>query len=121
MKRSWWRRFVVLTGTAVGISLLVTCSQHTGTTGEPAQTDQTTKKQFDFKGKVEQINADAKTIAVNNEGIPGWMSSMTMTYAVDQPDILQNLKTGDQITATVYEGDFHTLYGVKVVPPEPAQ
>ena len=63
------------------------------------------------------MDADAKTVAVNNEAIPGWMNSMTMTYTVDKPDVLKSIKAGDQITAKVYEGDFKTLYEVKVIPP----
>ena len=81
------------------------------------QGDKSGKKEYTFHGKVEKVDADAKTVAVNNEAIPGWMNSMTMTYAVDKPDVLKTLKAGDQITAKVYEGDFKTLYQVKVVPP----
>jgi hypothetical protein len=36
---------------------------------------------------------------------------------VDKDSVLKEVKAGDQITATVYEGDFKTLYNVKVVPP----
>ena len=75
------------------------------------------KKEFTFHGKVEKVDASAKTLAANNEAIPGWMNSMTMTYTVDKPDVLKSIKAGDQITAKVYEGDFKTLYEVKVVPP----
>ncbi len=75
------------------------------------------KKEFTFHGKVEKVDASEKTLAVNNEAIPGWMNSMTMTYTVDKPDVLKSIKAGDQITAKVYEGDFKTLYDVKVVPP----
>jgi len=81
------------------------------------QGDKTGKKEYTFHGKVEKVDADAKTVAVNNEAIPGWMNSMTMTYTVDKPDVLKSIKAGDQITAKVYEGDFKTLYEVKVLPP----
>lgn len=82
-----------------------------------AQSGKAGKKEYAFRGKVEKVDANAKTIAVNNEAIPGWMNSMTMTYTVDKPDVLKSIKTGDQITAKVYEGDFKTLYEVKVAPP----
>lgn len=75
------------------------------------------KKEYAFKGKVEKVDANAKTLTVNNENIPGWMNSMTMNYAVDKEDVLKRVKAGDQITAKVYEGDFKTLYEVQVAPP----
>jgi Cu/Ag efflux protein CusF len=77
---------------------------------------QSGKKEHAFKGKVEKIDAKAKVLTVNGENVEGWMSAMTMTYAVDKADVLDKVKVGDQITAKVYDGDFKTLYDVQVVP-----
>ena len=41
----------------------------------------------------------------------------SQTAKETKADVLKNLKVGDEITAKVYEGDFHTLYDVHVVPP----
>ena len=86
-----------------------------------AQTPPAGKKEHPFKGKVEKVDEKTKMITVNNENIPGWMMSMTMTYKVDKPDMLKTVKAGDNITATVYDGDFQTLYNLKVAPPPPAK
>jgi len=75
------------------------------------------KKEYVFKGKVERVDEKAKRLTVTNENIPGWMTAMTMAYGVDKDTVLKQVKAGDQITATVYDGDF-TLHNVKVVPPE---
>jgi Cu/Ag efflux protein CusF len=76
------------------------------------------KKEYTFRGKVEKIDANAKTFVVNGQKVEGWMGAMTMSYQPDKADVLKNLKVGDEITAKVYDGDFKTLYDVKVVQPE---
>jgi Cu/Ag efflux protein CusF len=73
------------------------------------------KKALTFHGKVEAVNIGANTVTVNGEKVEGWMNAMTMGYKVDDPAVLKNVKAGDQITATVYEGDM-TLHKVQVVP-----
>jgi Cu/Ag efflux protein CusF len=82
-----------------------------------AQTPPAGKKEHAFKGKVEKVDEKGKLVTVNNENVPGWMPSMTMSYKVDKEAVLKNLKAGDNITATVYDGDFQTLYNIKVAPP----
>ncbi|HUF76321.1 MAG TPA: c-type cytochrome [Longimicrobiales bacterium] len=73
-------------------------------------------QEFAFAGTVQGVDAAAGTLAVQNDDIPGWMSSMTMSYAVDSAAVLDRLEAGDRITATVYAGDFRMLYGVQVEP-----
>ena len=73
------------------------------------------KKAFTFHGKVEAVNVSTNSVTVNGEKVEGWMDAMTMGYKVDDPAVLKNVKVGDQITATVYEGDM-TLHKLQVVP-----
>ena len=40
---------------------------------------------------------------------------MTMMYVVDKPEVLKKIKVGDQVKATVYDGDYK-LYDVEVIP-----
>jgi Cu/Ag efflux protein CusF len=89
-----------------------------GLLGMPARlvAAQQSKGAHAFSGKVEAIDTKAKTLTVNGENVEGWMAAMTMSYKIDKPDIFKKVKTGDQISATVYDGDFQTLHDVKVVP-----
>jgi Cu/Ag efflux protein CusF len=90
--------------------LAVSCLLATGATAQQAK-----GKSHTLAGKVEGVQADRLT--VNHGKVEGYMDAMTMPYKVDKPDILKNVKIGDQITATVYDGDY-TLYDVKVVSPQ---
>src|ERR1700686_1374627 len=73
------------------------------------------KKSYTFNGKVESVDESAKSLKVNGEEVKGWMAAMTMDYKVDDSAILKRVKAGDQITATVYDGDL-TLHKVQVMP-----
>lgn len=77
---------------------------------------QSGKKEHAFRGKVEKVDTKAKTLTVDGENVEGWMGAMTMSYAVDKPEVVDKIKVGDQITAKVYDGDFKTLHDVQVVP-----
>ena len=43
----------------------------------------------------------AGQLSVDNDNIPGFMSAMTMTYPVQDPQGLQQVQPGDRITADV--------------------
>jgi Cu/Ag efflux protein CusF len=75
------------------------------------------KKSFVFHGKVTSVDARNNKLTVDGEKVEGWMDAMVMAYGVDNPAVIKTLKTGDQIEATVYEGDY-TLHNVKVVAPQ---
>jgi Cu/Ag efflux protein CusF len=77
------------------------------------------KKEYTFHGKVEAVNKGAKSLTVNGEKVEGWMGAMTMDYKVDDPAVIDKLKPGDQIRATVYDGDY-TLHKVQAIGPSPA-
>jgi protein SCO1/2 len=100
-------RFLIV----VGVMLAVCIST--------ASAQQKAKKEHTFRGKVEKVDAKAKTVTVNGENVEGWMSAMTMTYGVDKAEILKKVKAGDQITAKVYDGDFETLHDVQLAPAAP--
>lgn len=73
------------------------------------------KGEHAFKGVVQKVDEKAKSMTVDGENVPGWMMAMTMVYTPNKEDVLKTVKPGDQITATVKDGDFKTLYDVKVV------
>jgi Cu/Ag efflux protein CusF len=75
------------------------------------------KKSHTLRGKVEAVDASAKSLTVNHGNVEGWMNGMTMKYKIDNSDIFNSVKTGDTIEATVFDGDY-TLYNVHVVPAE---
>ena len=70
-------------------------------------------KSYTFHGKVEAITD--KGLTVNGEKVEGWMDAMKMTYPVDKTDVLKMVKVGDNIMATVYDGDM-TLHNVMTMP-----
>ena len=72
------------------------------------------KKAHAFHGKVEAVNKDGKSLTVNGEKVEGWMDAMTMNYKVDNPSILDKVKPGDQIMATVYDGDY-SLHKIRIM------
>ena len=67
-----------------------------------------------FSGRVEGVSESTGKLTVNHGAIEGWMGAMTMPYSVDKPESLKNFKIGDQIKATVYDGDY-TLHDVQKV------
>ena len=72
------------------------------------------KKQYTFHGKVVSVDKSSHSMRVDGERVEGWMGAMTMDYKVDNPSIINKVKPGDRIMATVYDGDY-SLHNVKVM------
>lgn len=67
-----------------------------------------------MRGRVEAINPATGRLTVKHGRVPGWMDAMTMAYPVDDAAAIAGIRVGDEISATVYEGDL-TLHNVRVV------
>lgn len=95
-------RFICLLGTVLLLAALAFPQSSSG------------KKQYTFHGKVVSVDKAGKSMRVAGEKVEGWMNAMTMDYKVDNPAIIDKVKPGDQIIATVYDGDY-SLHDVKVM------
>ena len=71
-------------------------------------------RSYIFHGKVESLNAAEASLRVNGDKVEGWMDAMTMNYKIDDPRVLNKIKPGDSITATVYDEDM-VLHNVQVI------
>ncbi len=95
-------RFISLLGAALLLAALAFGQSSAG------------KKQYTFHGKVVSVDKNDKSMRVAGEKVEGWMNAMTMDYKVDNPSIIDKVKPGDRIMATVYDGDY-SLHDVKVM------
>jgi hypothetical protein len=59
-------------------------------------------KVYPVKGVIVKVDIPGHSAAINAEKIEGWMDAMTMDYPVHDPKLLEGLKPGDHITASVH-------------------
>ncbi len=62
-------------------------------------------RRYALQGRVVAIDKPANQVTVDAGDIPGFMSAMTMPYAVKDPQSLDSLAPGDQVTADVVVND----------------
>jgi Cu/Ag efflux protein CusF len=59
-------------------------------------------KVYTVRGVIVKVDPAGKSAAIDAEKIDGWMEAMTMDYPVHDSKVLDGLKPGDHITATVH-------------------
>jgi dolichyl-phosphate beta-glucosyltransferase len=62
-------------------------------------------KTYQMRGDIVSIDVPSKVAVIHNEKINGWMDSMTMEFPVHDATILNGLKPGDHVVATVHVKD----------------
>jgi Cu/Ag efflux protein CusF len=62
-------------------------------------------KRFKLAGTVESVDAAQRRVVVAHGDIPGYMSAMTMAYAVGKQEDLQKIAVGDRIRSDVVVND----------------
>jgi protein SCO1/2 len=78
-------------------------------------------KHYQLTGNVVAIDKPNKSLTVDGDEIPGFMSAMQMPYDVKDASLLDKLAPGDRIAADiVVEGDQSWLENIRVTkPPAP--
>ena len=73
------------------------------------------EKRYDLKGKVVAVEPDKHLVTISHEEIKDYMPSMTMPFNLPDDYYLQNLATGDEVTATlVIDGSHSWLENVAI-------
>jgi protein SCO1/2 len=71
----------------------------------PASQQAADVKSYHLKGVIVATDASRGEVQINSEAIPGFMDAMTMPYKLKDPGVLQDLHTGDHLTATLLVPD----------------
>jgi Cu/Ag efflux protein CusF len=107
-KRSISRSILLL---LAAFSLLAACNKqdHSSSMPDSAKMSASPVKEGRGMGILRAIDTAGRTLLLNHGNIPGIMEPMTMSYAVDRPELLSGARVGDSVAFTVQdrgEGDF---------------
>ncbi|HKX26816.1 MAG TPA: copper-binding protein [Blastocatellia bacterium] len=58
-------------------------------------------RRYEVKGRVETLDLGGRRVTIAHQEIKGYMDAMTMSFAVKDENLLQGLKSGDQVEATL--------------------
>jgi hypothetical protein len=79
---------------------------------------QSGRKEHTFRGKVEAVDVQGRTMKVDGENVEGWMTAMTMTYRVDPLDVLARRDHNPRHGGSLFiaADQWHHLEGTFVAP-----
>lgn len=98
------------------LSALVACSHP-----KPTATTDAGLKHYQLTGSVVAIDKPNKSLTVDGDDIPGFMSAMQMPYDVKDASLLDKLAPGDKIAADiVVKDDQSWLENIRVTKPSAA-
>jgi protein SCO1/2 len=113
--------------TSLAIALTCVSALTSCTKKSPETNTQTTQQQpdasvkhYQLTGRVIAVDKPNKSLTVDGDEIPGFMSAMQMPYDVKDPGLMEKLAPGDKISAdVVVKGDDSWLENIKVTQPAP--
>jgi len=109
-----------LTILLVCLSSLTSCSKKSSETNSQTAQQQPDAgvKRYQLTGRVIALDKPNKSLTVDGDEIPGFMSAMQMPYDVKDPSLMDKLSPGDKISAeVVVKGDDSWLENIKVTQP----
>jgi protein SCO1/2 len=104
------------------VSGLTSCTKKSPETNTQAtqQPQDAGAKHYQLTGRVIAVDKPNKSLTVDGDDIPGFMSAMQMPYDVKDPSLMDKLSPGDKISAdVVVKGDDSWLENIKVTQPAP--
>ena len=71
-------------------------------------------KEFTLFARVESVDEAAKTVTIKHGKVTGYVEAVPATYGLDDETLVSKLHPGDDIKATIREGE-HRLRNVRIV------
>ncbi|MDI1482504.1 copper-binding protein [Polyangium sp. y55x31] len=96
---------VLLTIAAVLLAAAPACSRSQEPSGGGAVPTAAPSATYSTRGKVRAIGEKKDNITIAHEDIPGYMKAMTMMFEVAKPELLRDVKVGDDVSFTFSDRD----------------
>jgi protein SCO1/2 len=58
-------------------------------------------KEYKLKGEIRKIEKESRQVTIHHQAIPGFMEAMTMPFHMEDASVLDDLRPGDEIEATL--------------------